>query len=294
MISISTQSASSLFTLNVSGSGPAVYLDNWAISDLARHDPDRRSRFFNAMRLGRMDLLFSLANVADVSGFLGNSASLARGFLDEFGPCWIPAEMNSTEVVLRELRGEPSPACVSEDFIRSYNKHLWRASSERSPQHLLEISAYALKLGAILDWVAPQRGSIRQELRSWDESFKTKFARLVQNRKKNRDWFEKKFSLTGFNPTHRARRTYVGLLRSMVLEGMQWKPGDCLDFHHAVIDTAFSAFAALDTHWKRRASAIPNSSQFARIYSATDLDQMVLDMECWAYQHGSHSRPDDI
>jgi hypothetical protein len=53
-------------TVTASVSGPVVYLDNWAIYDLAEGDPHRRKRFIEAM-LG-MDLLFSVTNAAELSG----------------------------------------------------------------------------------------------------------------------------------------------------------------------------------------------------------------------------------
>jgi hypothetical protein len=43
--------------LNVSVSGPVVYLDNWAFIELAKKDPSRRRRFIDAVHSG-VDLLF--------------------------------------------------------------------------------------------------------------------------------------------------------------------------------------------------------------------------------------------
>jgi hypothetical protein len=39
----------SFMTLNASVSGPTVYLDNWAMGDLAEGDPSRRNRFVAAV-----------------------------------------------------------------------------------------------------------------------------------------------------------------------------------------------------------------------------------------------------
>ena len=45
-----------LFTLDASVNGAVVYLDNWAIINLAKGQQSRRKRFIEALRSG-MDLL---------------------------------------------------------------------------------------------------------------------------------------------------------------------------------------------------------------------------------------------
>src|SRR6266849_1233180 len=104
-------------TLNASVNGPVVYLDNWAIGELAEGDPSRRRRFIAALCSG-MDLLFSVTNAAELSGPQGRSADAVRAFLDEIGPRWFPAKLDPTEAVKRELKGEsPSSVCVDENFL---------------------------------------------------------------------------------------------------------------------------------------------------------------------------------
>ena len=68
-------------------SGLVVYLDNWAIYDLAEGDSCRRMRFVRAINNGA-DLLFSKANGAELSGPAGESADVVRAFLNELGPHW--------------------------------------------------------------------------------------------------------------------------------------------------------------------------------------------------------------
>ena len=43
--------------LQVSVSGAVVYLDNWAVIELAKKDPSRRSRFIDIVHSG-IDVLF--------------------------------------------------------------------------------------------------------------------------------------------------------------------------------------------------------------------------------------------
>ncbi|MGC2830094.1 MAG: hypothetical protein WB994_10680, partial [Candidatus Acidiferrum sp.] len=51
-------------TITAVVSGVAIYLDNWAVIDLAKGDPTRRHRFIDATRSGG-DFLFSIANAVE-------------------------------------------------------------------------------------------------------------------------------------------------------------------------------------------------------------------------------------
>ncbi len=67
----------------------------------------------------------------------------------------------------------------------------------------------------------------------------------------------------------------------MADEASSVKQGDWMDFCHAVVACAFARFATLDKRWKRRIEALPKPNGLARIYSARELDAMVVDMESW-------------
>ena len=73
------------FTFNATVSGLAIYLDSWALIDLAEGDPSRRKRFVATLQSGA-ELLFSVTNVAELSGPQGQSIDIVRNFLDEIGP----------------------------------------------------------------------------------------------------------------------------------------------------------------------------------------------------------------
>ncbi len=65
------------------------------------------------------------------------------------------------------------------------------------------------------------------------------------------------------------------------------KPGDGLDFCHAVMASSFASFATLDKRWKRRVVNLPTQHGLARIYSGqAELDQMVTDVQSWL-THGA-------
>jgi hypothetical protein len=67
-------------TFHASINGLAIYLDTFSLVELAKGDPARRRRFLDAIRSGA-DIVFSLANVAEVSGFQGKSLEVVRRFL---------------------------------------------------------------------------------------------------------------------------------------------------------------------------------------------------------------------
>ncbi len=78
-----------LFAMRASVNGLTVFLDNFAIIDLAKRDPDRRRRFIATLNRG-VDVLFSVSNAAELSGPQGDEIITIREFLDEIGTHWFP------------------------------------------------------------------------------------------------------------------------------------------------------------------------------------------------------------
>lgn len=263
--------------LHANVSGPAVYLDNWAIGDLAEESPTRRRRFVDAILSG-MDLLFSVTNAAELSGPQGQSADAVRSFLDELGPHWFPVELDQTEVVNRELKGvRPEKVCIAEEFLMTYFAFRTRNSAGK----VIALSDDFFRLGAVLDWVGPQRESISKGKEGMDEGLKNKIAEYAENSKREPLWLDKTFPPVSFNPSLRAYFVYVNLVRQLILDATSLKSGDGMDFCHAVMACAYASFATLDMRWKRRSENLPKPNQIARIYSKPDLDKMVADMESW-------------
>ncbi len=275
MIRATANADGPLFVLNSSVSGPAVYLDNWAIGDLAEGDSARRKRFIDAMHCG-MDLLFSVANAAELSGPQGRSAEAVRMFLDDIGPRWFPVDLNLVNVMQRELNGvHPNRACISEKFLRSYVARLIQDYTGK----VTILSDDFFRLGGVLDWVGPDRESIRKGSAESDELLRDKIGKAARY-KRDEGWLNQRFPLIPFNPSLRASFVFQNLLRILVQAGT-FKKGDALDFCHAVMATAFASFATLDSYWKLRIESLPKPNQLARIYCASELDQMVTDMELW-------------
>lgn len=152
-VTSSTFDASPL-TVTARVRGLAVYLDNWAVGDLAEGDPSRRTRFLAALYSGRADLMFSVANAAELAGPQGESFDAVRRFLNEVGPNWFPVELDTVEVLNREQSGaDPAKSCVSEDFMKAYFAYRTVGCSPGSGS-IIDMSEVFSGLGAVLDWRA--------------------------------------------------------------------------------------------------------------------------------------------
>ncbi len=275
-----TANADAPFTLNSSVSGPAVYLDNWAIYDLAEGDPYRRRRFIDAMHRG-MDLLFSVTNAAELSGPQGRSAEAVRAFLDEIGPRWFPVKLDPTEVIKLEIEGKsPDAVCIDQDFLKSYVADLLHPYTPGCGR-VIGLSDDFFRLGPIMDRLGPQRESISRTSAESDELLRKQMSMVREMSKRDALWLDKTFPRIAFHASRPAYFVYINLLRVMAVEASAVKPGDWMDFCHAVMACAFASLATLDNHWKRRVESLPKPNQLARVYGPSELDQMVTDMESW-------------
>jgi hypothetical protein len=264
-------------TFTASVSGLAVYLDNWAIIDLAKGDLSRRERFVDAIRAGG-DLLFSSANAVELAGPRGKSFEAARSFLDQLEQHWVPIELNPFKVIEREQAGmAPAQSCISPDFMNAYFRDR-TAGYAPGTGKVIDLSSRFFRLGVVLDWVA-QSDSIRKsteemdaELRKTILEFRTKYERVAAILKD-------KFKM--FDPSKPATFTCVNLSITLLAEAKshQIKKGDGLDFCHAVMGSTFASVATLDKQWKRRVGSLPRPNGLARIYSPTELDTMVSDID---------------
>jgi hypothetical protein len=276
MIFATANSDGPAFTFNASLGGLAIYLDTFAIINLAKGDPSRRKRFVSAL-VRKGDLLFSVSNAADLSGPQGDSQSAVRLFLDEIGPHWFPVELDPFEVVSREKALEkPFESCLCKRFLKDYF-----ASRVANSSGLVNLSGEFFSLGAVLDWVGPQRSSIAAGLAELDRALIGRISEYRIRFEKDPQWLESSFPELPFNPLMPATFTYVNLVRSLILQAkaFRFKKGDGLDFCHAVMAISFASVAALDKQWKRRAESIPKPNTLAPIYYQPELDRMVADIE---------------
>jgi hypothetical protein len=280
-------------SLSPSAAGIAVYLDNWAIYDLAEGSVSRRNRFVSALKTGRADLLFSATNAAELSASKKNGIEKVRGFLDEIGPHWFPVELDTMKVCNRERASSvrEGSACMSRELFVDYiARRLRDLQATRggaialdeifrwTPSQLDELFG----LGPMLDWVVPERDSITKSKRELDEALRRRILDGANKFRKDPAWLDRFLPPIQFDQSRPGMFAFVHLHRILVRHvknGMRIKHNDGTDFSHAVVGSAFSHFAALDTRWQNRIAEIPRPHKLARIYSAQQLDAMVRDIE---------------
>jgi len=268
----------SILRLNASVSGPAVYLDNWAFIELAKKDPSRRRRFIDVVRSGA-EVLFSVTNAAELSGPKGHSAEAIKAFLDEIGPHWFPVRLDVTEAIKHETKGEDRGAvCIDEHFFKSYIADRMRSCPAGSGK-VISLADEFFSLASILDRVGPQWKSIQEGSADFDKMLKNKMSVVRGKCKRDPSLLDAKFPQIPFDPAHPAYFVYYGLLRIMAIEANSLTKGDGLDFCHAVMGCAFANFTTLDTTWKRRIASLPKPNWLACVYSRSELDRMVSDIE---------------
>ena len=139
--------------------GVAVYLDNWAIIELANGDPKRRERFVNALK-SCGSLMFSFTNSIELGEAEHEPAKRVRTLLDEIGAHWIPIELNQWTVMDRGCRPDESTPCISTLLLRPSR----RSDVERSPggSKVVDLSPELLHAHA-RDEMGNEKGTHTQE-----------------------------------------------------------------------------------------------------------------------------------
>ncbi len=257
-----------------------VYLDNFAIIDIAKGDASRRERFLEAFWNGA-DLLFSTTNAAEITGPTSErSVNSIRSFLDAIGPNWVPIDgIGVVEVMNREAAGNGNKeACVCNWFLNQF--FAGRNIQLHGEQRLGMVDADFFKLSFVLDWLQRQREDNRGRLADFDKTLRLQLERFRQAFDRNKSGFHKLVPPPIFDRSKPATFAWQGLVRCLVLEAraFRFKPGDGADLCHATMGTAYSNFAALDKQWKRRVVSLPKPNGLARVYYQQELDQLVEDV----------------
>jgi hypothetical protein len=261
-------------------SGLAIYLDTFAVIDLAKGNPSRRKKFIAALHSGA-DLLFSVSTAVELSGPKQRSLDAVRLFLDEVGPHWFPVELDAFEVVKRELSGaSPAESCLSKQFMDDFFRVQMMDYSPASGM-IINLAQDFFRLGRVVDWVGPQCDLIRRRSADMDDALIKRIRAYRIEFDRNPSWLDQKFPIQPFNSAMPATFAYVSLVRNLIVEekSFRLKENDGLDFCHAVIASAFASIATLDKHWKRRVERLPKPNRLARIYYGPELDKMVTDIE---------------
>jgi hypothetical protein len=207
-----------------------------------------------------------------------------REFLDQIGPHWFPVELDAKLVVDREIGNVRSPeACLSTRFAKDFFSFVTRPSVYAPGScKIIICDANIFNLGAIFEWMQPQRDSLAEGKLDLDAALISKIDGYRTKFERDPRWLDEHFpALTFYDPAMPGLFTYANLIRGLIQDAKahRLKRGDGVDFCHAVIGTAFARAATLDKHWKRRVDALPKPNNLARIYYRPQLDQLVLDVE---------------
>jgi hypothetical protein len=272
-----------LFAMHASTTGPVVFLDLFAIKELAKGDPGRRKRFISTLDRG-VEVLFSVSNAAELSGPKQSSFSKMRTFLDEIGTHWFPVEFDPMICIKREHQSlDPASCCFSERFLKTYTATRLRRSPEIDKAELPESLPHDFfRLGLFMDWLAPQRDEIIKGKNELDLKLRYQIEKYSAEHRRNPAWLDTKFPESPFTGIHPATFIYVNLIRLLIREAKERAivENDGIDFCQAVIASAYASVATLDKAWKRRVEMIlPRPNKLARIYYGPELDRMVRDIE---------------
>lgn len=257
----------------------SVYLDNWAIIDLAKRCPLRRQRFVKALRSGGT-LLFSWANSVEIAGPQGSSADAVRAFLDSIGPHWVPLESDPWKVAQREQSGVTYGAVVSRRFMEAYFHE--RANDLSQPSKVLDLSTESFfRLSAVLDWVQKDRDEIREDGSNLDRELRDLLKQGRTEYERDRKFLDRMWPPIPFDSNRPATFVMFHLLRLLVVEAKesQFKDHDGLDFFHAVPAAAYGCLSTLDKQWKRRVEKLPKPNLLAKVYYRPEVDELVNVLE---------------
>ena len=258
-----------------------VYLDNWAIIELATGERGRRDRVLQAIHNGA-DLLFSPTNAVEIlAPDYASSRSAVGAFLDAIGPHWFPLEgPDVLGVMRREAEGQGIHSATSTWFHKAFfDAH---NQARHGEQRRDMVGPDLFRLGFVLEWLASQRGRIRESVARVGQQLLAVFKGMPSARPNVlRAHLDKVRPRRAFDPARPATFAWEGLLRTLVLEARRFelKEGDVVDLCHAVMGAAYARFAALDQHWKRRVEKLPRPNDVAIVYHQPELDQFAMDLE---------------
>jgi len=275
MIQFTHESGEAVIVAATNGFG--VYLDNDSLVELAKGSASRRKRFVDSLQ-GKGTLLFSWANAVEVAGPQGRSADAVRSFLDSIGPHWVPLELSPWEVVRREEAGLTAETVVSKTFMEAFFKDRSHDLSEGSAADPF------FRLGVVVDWVQEHRDEIRTRADQIDDEFRKLLEALRANFEIDATSMDRLLPPCQFDGRYPATFVLRHLQRLLISEAKayQFKSHDGLDLCHATLAAAYGSLITLDSQWKRRVRALPESEKLARTYYRPEIDKLVAMMEALA------------
>lgn len=243
---------------------PAIYLDHWAIREISSN-PELMDRFLLFFKT-KGTLLFSLANVLDISQTQGDSLERIKVFLEKVGLSWFPIEFNPSKVIAAEEQyqaGGPAPFFAA-GFLEMYYPN---------------IHGRELTLKTLVD-LAYEDGSLSPIVKNTLDD-------LVESFSASRDLWNsegrKRATTTTFTADQPTRFVYDGLMRLLFTEKSNLNRNQIMDFFHATVSLAYADVVLLDKQWENLAFKI-KSPRRIKVYSPPRLAEFFDDLEndIWA------------
>jgi hypothetical protein len=273
MIKITSEDGKVFCDAEVRGFG--VYLDTWALIDLAKGLESRRHQVADSIREGGT-LLFSWANAMEIVALSGASSDAIRIFLQSIGPHWFPLELNPWKVVKKESAGLLESAARSEHFMKVYvQERIYDLST--NGDNLLNLSEAFFDLSTVLNWLQESRGKIKTDKEKLDQTLKNHIKQARDDYDKDPNSFDYGYPEISYEPRLPATFVLNNLMRMLVHEAraFSFKEGDGLDFSHAVLAAAFGSIVTLDKQWKGRIEKLPQPNRLAKVFYGPELNQFV-------------------
>jgi hypothetical protein len=156
--------------------GFCVYLDTWALLDLARGLESRQQRVTDSIRQGGT-LLFSFANALEIGDLSGASSDAVQNLLNSIGQYWFPLEMNPWKVAEREKEGFVLSAPFADSLMKTFfQKRAHDLSSNEN--ELLNLSESFFSLGSVLNWVKENKEKAQTDKGRLDQALEDRIKRM--------------------------------------------------------------------------------------------------------------------
>ena len=238
---------------------PLIYLDHWALRHIS-DDSSSRERVREVFKK-KGTLLFSWANVLEVTANSGASLKAIQSFLNEIGEHWFPVEFNPFEVIRREKSftpGDNNP-CFASGFLKAYYPH---------------ISDGSLSLSTVCDLT--QDSEINSACRQHLENVKEETKRTLTC------WRSEILKNNGaphFDPNCPTIYVVEGFRRLLQKETFNIDENDAIDFLHATVPIAYGDFVLLDKHWADLARKLKLPPNRVKVYPPRHIEEFLENLE---------------
>ena len=245
---------------------PRIYLDTCAFVDLAEKEVYGAPFVKSFTEKGT--LMFSMANLLEISEFKGRSLKTARSFLDEIAENWVTLDVNPRRVMEKERqRQRESAPCFNEDFLRGLYPH---------------IHGGPLSLGKIMELI--QEEGVANTIRESCDQLKIDIKDDVCSERgrwnKNPKIIEKEYPIYSFDSAYPAHHVYNRLMRLIFKENFKFTEKDAVDLLHTTVPLAYSDLLILDRHWadlaQQKLGDFPNKP---RVYRVSRIEAFLEDFE---------------